>query len=837
MKTKFLLIVFPLLLLLSALGIHLIEGTGNSSYASFFNSVWWTVVTFTTVGYGDMYPATEAGKLFGIFVLVTGVLINSVVISLVSNWFFAFQSGRQKGLTPIKTKDHILICSDNPEFIRSIIKEYELEQEFNVVLISPLPQSPLIGTKFEEIPWINGKSFHTDILKKASASEAQIAYISFQDDSQTVMTVMQLENLTQGRIVSMAQYSDKDYRTHMEHVGCDYALNTYDIYIPLMVQSFTDQGSPTWIRELVINHPNTPSIKKQLLDEKSASQTWIDYVLHTKKNTGSMPLALVNNQTRVHVNPPSNTVLKPGDHVLTLVPPSNRPSADSIKDAIRTSGLDEISRIGHILICSDELQFIKRLIMELEIAGIKEEIVVLSEHPEWVHSETRLNLRWVQASSFSEEGFKLAQAYQARIALIDHQEDSHTLMAVLRLERVTGGSIFTVASFREHGFNHRLMEVGCDFCISVDELVAPILKNNSIHFGIGDLVEHIISQDHNTESLCVRKLSAKWQTKTWIDAITELNRDYGFLPAGLIRKGEPMMLVNPQIDVPVAPGDFLLFLVRNDLETDLPIFEKTPWTFDQPTPTGDYQIPETITKLIEQAEQGIPNAQYNLGLSYAKGKGIPQDMNKAFEWFSKAATQGQAQAMYNLGVLYIQGEGTPINAKLGYEWIDRAASKGHLLAQRKIETLRELKSPWNEAGQQSPTAPNLALLGKLNEAQKTWFISAFIKMIMIDGKIDLYEKQYLRSIIENIGLADQRSKLENAVLLGNEIKLFPLDGLDKETQEMLLQELINVAIIDRNFSEDEKRLMKEIGQLLNASDELIAQMIQSGIQSVSQFGK
>ncbi len=52
------------------------------------------------------------------------------------------------------------------------------------------------------------------------------------------------------------------------------------------------------------------------------------------------------------------------------------------------------------------------------------------------------------------------------------------------------------------------------------------------------------------------------------------------------------------------------------------------------------------------AEQGDARAQYNLGLMYVNGRGVPQDYEKAIDWFTKSAEQGFAGAQNNLGVMY-----------------------------------------------------------------------------------------------------------------------------------------------------------------------------------------
>lgn len=76
------------------------------------------------------------------------------------------------------------------------------------------------------------------------------------------------------------------------------------------------------------------------------------------------------------------------------------------------------------------------------------------------------------------------------------------------------------------------------------------------------------------------------------------------------------------------------------------------------------------------AEQGDANSQYNLGMLYARGQGVPQDYPKAIDWYQKAAAQGVAAAQYNLGVIYANGQGVPPNAEEARKWFLQAANQG-----------------------------------------------------------------------------------------------------------------------------------------------------------------
>jgi voltage-gated potassium channel len=78
-------IVTGILIFLSATGIYYFEHDAQpKTFASIFHSLWWAIITLTTVGYGDIYPITIGGKVFTFFVLIIGVGIVTVPAGLVA---------------------------------------------------------------------------------------------------------------------------------------------------------------------------------------------------------------------------------------------------------------------------------------------------------------------------------------------------------------------------------------------------------------------------------------------------------------------------------------------------------------------------------------------------------------------------------------------------------------------------------------------------------------------------------------------------------------------------------------------------------------------------------
>ena len=98
------------------------------------------------------------------------------------------------------------------------------------------------------------------------------------------------------------------------------------------------------------------------------------------------------------------------------------------------------------------------------------------------------------------------------------------------------------------------------------------------------------------------------------------------------------------------------------------------WTADA-SPAADI---ETMRKA---AEAGDADAQYDLGLMYHDGEGVPEDYVEAVKWFRKAAEQGHAAAQFYLGIAYHGGVGVPKDDAEAVKWLRKAAEQGHARAQ------------------------------------------------------------------------------------------------------------------------------------------------------------
>ena len=123
-----------------------------------------------------------------------------------------------------------------------------------------------------------------------------------------------------------------------------------------------------------------------------------------------------------------------------------------------------------------------------------------------------------------------------------------------------------------------------------------------------------------------------------------------------------------------------------------------------------YQKGDFVTAAKEWrpiAEQGDPAVQFNLGLLYLDGQGVPLDLDQAVKWFNRSAEQGYDKAQLNLGALYSVGKGVKRDYVQAYKWLNICASTGNAkcVAQRdliakkltgsKLASAQHLASEWS----------------------------------------------------------------------------------------------------------------------------------------------
>lgn len=205
--------------------VYLAEnGVQGSNIVSYTDSLWWGIVTILTIGYGDRFPVTPAGRLVAEILMVGGVLGISVVTAKISSIFLEKALRERRGLMDLKElEDHFIICGWKNEMhtlLLHILAANPGLTSKQIVLVNNVSDSEidalLAFPNLKKLRLIRGDFFVPEILKRAIPEKARKILIladatpsstgqiptRTEADARTVMTAMTLSNIAKGVAVA-----------------------------------------------------------------------------------------------------------------------------------------------------------------------------------------------------------------------------------------------------------------------------------------------------------------------------------------------------------------------------------------------------------------------------------------------------------------------------------------------------------------------------------------------------------------------------------------------------------------------------------------------------------
>jgi voltage-gated potassium channel len=112
-----------LLIVFSSIAILQVENGPNSNIRGPEDALWWSVVTITTVGYGDRFPTTTEGRLIGTVLMIAGIGLFAVLSGAFAAWFTDTSQNEHKSQDIRTTNEQLVMLTEEVRTLRSEIGE------------------------------------------------------------------------------------------------------------------------------------------------------------------------------------------------------------------------------------------------------------------------------------------------------------------------------------------------------------------------------------------------------------------------------------------------------------------------------------------------------------------------------------------------------------------------------------------------------------------------------------------------------------------------------------------------------------------------------------------
>jgi voltage-gated potassium channel len=185
------------LIMISSLLIKLVEPSG-SALTRFDQALWWSIVTSTTVGYGDIFPVSSLGKIVAVFLpMFMGIGLGAAFISHIASSLIERRDLQMHGEKEYKGKGHILLVgsTEETEHLIEQIQKDETYADQDVVLVADILRDPL--PDMDDVFFVKGRPDTLHALNKANINEASQIVIHTGKDEESLfalINVLKLKN-------------------------------------------------------------------------------------------------------------------------------------------------------------------------------------------------------------------------------------------------------------------------------------------------------------------------------------------------------------------------------------------------------------------------------------------------------------------------------------------------------------------------------------------------------------------------------------------------------------------------------------------------------------------
>ena len=222
MNKKFLVIIyFMFLLLFGSIGFYILGG----EEWSWIDSIYMTVITLSTVGYGEVHPLTDAAKVLSILIIIFGVTGIGVLIRTFREEFIQIDQYRKNKIMKniSNLKNHFVICGYGR--MGAVIAKELNEKNLDFVIVESNDQKADI---IRDKGWfcVHGDATSEETLISARVDQASGVAVVLDTDQDNLFVTMSMKT-TNPELFILSRCSKEDNKSKLIRAGANKVVNPY----------------------------------------------------------------------------------------------------------------------------------------------------------------------------------------------------------------------------------------------------------------------------------------------------------------------------------------------------------------------------------------------------------------------------------------------------------------------------------------------------------------------------------------------------------------------------------------------------------------------------------
>jgi len=312
----------------------------NANIRDFGDAVWFSIVTLTTVGYGDLHPVTKEGRIFGSVFLLASLGFYGVMIGQITSIMNTIKENRRLGMNGTNFSNHVVMIGWT-DFGRAVADQLVAagrkvaiitKEKDNIDIIHEFYPTKNVFTLFSDYNNI-------DFLKKVNIENSSIVFVNLEDDTEKLVYILNLKK-THENLNYVVTLDNANLKNTFVSAGVKYTVSKNEIASKLMA-SYIFEPDVALYNEEIIAYPQTDEdydIKEFMVTDSNPykNQYYEKVFFDMKKEFNIVLIGIVKVENGVRTlikNPEEAVKVETGNYLIMLI---NKKSVKKIKNYFHT---------------------------------------------------------------------------------------------------------------------------------------------------------------------------------------------------------------------------------------------------------------------------------------------------------------------------------------------------------------------------------------------------------------------------------------------------------------------------------------------------------------------